>query len=994
MKILRKAGTVLLAAVMCLSSFFAENIHAQEPDKEPVFEYLTAFTSSDTFTPPRNGLYKIYCVGKSGDGGSSNNGYQGNGGGGSGGISVSMLRLEKNKSYPYIVSTSKTSWDNDSLYATAGVTPTGLSGGAGGQAYGGNFGNSSGYSGGNGASEGRNTGTDGGNGGMKGGKQGGWDNTGGIHAYGGGGGGARLSDTYCPYVSPTYTTNYKAEGGTYSYTAKRNGKVSRFDNPAKDSTPYPALSSSPVMILFGGGGGAGGYTPGSRTLGTPGVIIIEQCTDTTPPVIDSVAFSKDRKRVTLTASDEYGIAGYYINGTFVEGNPLTYSIPTGTVQLTIQAEDNAGNRSPEQTVDVLPAAPGITVMPDKPWLNAADGKASVTLSTDAEGIFENVKLWYSLDGGAGWTPYTAPFDVTETCTVTAKVSCKNGDSDTAQKEIHIDLLAPSISSAIVDETDMEHRFLTVTAQDTGGSGVKCIWIDDKPYTDNPCTYPIPDVQETVMLKVEDVAGNLSKPKKQVVRHIDTIPPTIDTVEFTKDLSVVTIRMSDDTYGDGVKGVYINGEFKTGNPILWAVPEDVSILRLQAEDQAGNKSEIRREHVPGRMAILDTITIESVAFSEDNTTATVTAATSEPGTTIRGIYCNEELVEGNPVTYQIPIENSQYLKVQAVNNEGDRSELVTKRVPGWTEVTNKIAVTSVEFLKSNTRARVRADTTRKSRIMGIYVNKEFYDGNPIECPVTSVQLECQAVDEYGDLSQPVVRQVPAAPQSTSRSRGGKGSGGGTASTTRILISDPILQKDGQYRIDISAKDSECDIEKIVAVFDGQKEDITKTRFLLLDYDTLLQVIAVNDEGRMTYKKVRICLEKEPVVEELEEEAIPASANTKRTTKPNPHPGASAPAGGVSQSSDSNTQDDTKERLAQLLQQQRLKKYGNQPMPKMETKPEVSETIRRTSASNRPGVAAVAASVLCFLALMTMVALLVLRQQKASAYCKQVGTAKKV
>lgn len=813
---------------------------------------------------------------------------------------------------------------------------------------------------------------------------------------GGGGGGARLPADHCPYVANSYTNQYQAGGlaaGTWSSAPQRNAQS------------YPYLSVNLHMKLYGGGGGGAGESRylstrhthnlpgGNASKGTPGVVIIERCTDTTPPVIDSIELSKDRKRVILTGSDEYGIAGYYINGTFVKGNPLTYSIPSGTVQLTIQAQDHAGNRSQQQVVDVLPAAPTITIEPDKPWINAADGKAIVTLSTDAEGIFEDVKLWYSVDGGAGWMPYSSPFKVTETCKVTAKVSCKNGDSDTSQKEIKIDSLAPSISSATVDETDMEHRLLTVTAKDSGGSGVKCIWIDDTPYTDNPCTYPIPDGQETVMLKVEDVAGNLSKPEEQVVRHIDTIPPTIDSVKFTKDRSVVVIRMSDDTYGYGVKGIYINGEFKTGNPILWAVPEDVAVLRLQAEDLAGNKSELQREQVPGRVAILDTITIESITFSQDNTSATVTAATSESDTTIRGIYCNDELVEGNPATYKIPVENSQYLKVQAVNNEGDRSKLVTKRVPGWTELTDKIAVTSVEFLSRNTRARVRADTTGESKIAGIYVNKEFYDGNPIECPVTTVQLECQAVDEYGDRSQPVVRQVPA-PERTVKHKH-KDSGGGTGSTTRIFISDPVLQKDGQYRVEISAKDSECDIEKIVAVFDGQKEDITRSHFLLLDDDTFLQVIALNDEGRMTYKKVHIKLEEEPKVKELEEKEVPSSGSTKRTTKSSDHAKPSAPArGGTTQSSKiENTQQDTIDRLTSLLQQQRLNQYDNQPLPKMQTQPKVSETICRTSASNRPGVAAVAASVLCFLALMALVILLVIRQQKANAYCKQKCKQKK-
>ncbi len=986
MNMVKKVGAVLLAAALSLPQFLSFEVKAAEPE----YVFLTAYTSSGTFTPMHDGIYKIYCVGKSGNGQApfSTNG---GGGGGSGGISVSSLRLTAGTDYQFTITSSKTSWNNDQFYATAGGDGTNSAGGVGGQAFGGNLSNQNGYSGGAGGSGGKSrsavAGNAGGNGGASGGIAGSQEAVN-ITSGGGGGGGARLPEGICKYVVSSsvmsaYTAGYGSSGG---YTSGKDAYCSRPTTPS-----YPGLVLGTQMALYGGGCGGGGYATaynvgGSATAGTPGVLIIEECTDITPPTIDSIVFSQDRKSVKITGSDEYGVAGFYVNGTFHSGNPLTYSIPAGTVQLTIQAEDNAGNQSEEQVANVLPAAPGITVTPDKAWLNAADGTAVMTLSTDAVGIFEEVKLWYSLDGGAGWTYYSAPLEISETCTVTAKVTCTNGDSEPAQKEIHIDSLPPSIVSAVVDESDMENRFLTVTAEDTGGSGVKGIWIDNVMWTDNPAVYYIPDGKETVTLKVEDIAGNLSEPVEHVVRHIDTIPPTIDSVEFTDDLSVMTVRMSDDTYGDGVKGVYINGVFKAGNPVLWAVPENAVILRLQAEDNNGNKSEIRRERVPGRTAIVDTITIDSITFSEDNTMATVTASTSEPGTSITGIYCNDELVAGNPVTYTIPVDNSQYLKVQAVNNEGDKSEIVTKRVPGWSEVTDSIAVTSVEFLNDNKRARVRADTTRlNASIMGIYVNSEFYEGNPIECAVApgTTYLECQAVDDSGDLSQPVVRPIPKE-TTTGSGGGGHHSSGGSGSTTSISISEPVPQ-DGQYRVDISAKDSECEIEKIIAVWDGHKEDITKSHFILLDNDTQLQVIAINSNGRITYKKVRIQLVgDEAIVEEPVSETPPA-AKTNPTAKQESYAGQTAPVKENSADSGSGSTVDPREQLEELLRRQQLK-HKEQPAQAANIQQVIPETIRRSSGSpNRPGAAAVLASVLCFLALMVLISLLVRRQHKQSAYC---------
>ncbi|WP_145997697.1 hypothetical protein [Marasmitruncus massiliensis] len=468
---------------------------------------------------------------------------------------------------------------------------------------------------------------------------------------------------------------------------------------------------------------------------------------------------------------------------------------------------------------------------------------------------------------------------------------------------------------------------------------------------------------------------------QVIDYVDSIPPTIDSVEFTDNLSVVTIRMSDETYGEGVKGVYINGEFYAGNPVIREVLEDTAVMRLQAEDNAGNKSEIRREHVPGRKSV----TIETVAFSDDNKMATIAAATNEIGTSITGIYCNDELIVGNPVTYTIPVDNSQYLKVQAVNNEGDRSEIVTKRVPGWSEVVDTIAVTSVEFLNGNRLARVRADTTRlNASILGIYVNGVFHEGNPIECEVASgtEYLECQAADDVGDLSQPVVRQVP---RNTGSGGGGHHSSGGSGSTTSISISEPVLQDDGQYRIGISAKDSECEIEKIVAVWDGHKENITKSHFILLENDTLLQVIAVNSDDRMTYKKVRIQLSGDEPIEEEPVSEIPAAEKTNPTAKQDFYAGQVTPAKENSADSESGSTADPREQLEGLLRRQQLK-HKEQPAQAANVQQVIPETIRRSSAgSNRPGAAAVVASLLCFLALMVMIVLLVRRQHKQSAYC---------
>ncbi|MBE6907529.1 MAG: hypothetical protein E7476_14800 [Ruminococcaceae bacterium] len=64
-----------------------------------------------------------------------------------------------------------------------------------------------------------------------------------------------------------------------------------------------------------------------------------------------------------------------------------------------------------------------------------------------------------------------------------------------------------------------------------------------------------------------------------------------------------------------------------------------------------------------------------------------------------------------------------------------------------------------------------------------------------------------------------------------------------------------------------------------------------------------------------------------------------------------------------------------------------KHKEQPSQAANIQQVIPEPIHRPSGgSNRPGAAAVLASILCFLALMVMIILLVRRQYKASSYCE--------
>lgn len=239
-----------------------------------------AYTTDGAFIVFESGWYRIFAVGKSGDG-ASGSGANGGGSGGTEGIACSLLYLKENEEVSITVNDTLSSFGSY-LSATAGTTPTGQSGGSAGIAEGGNVSNESGYAGTSGGtgrtSAGGDNGSNGLNGGAKGGNRGGNYISNRPHA-GGGAGGSRLPALSCPYVSGPYTDTYS--GGSGGYAGDTHGSA------GADATAYPEFVVGPTMVLYGSGSGGGGRSynndasgnGGARSKGTPGVVIIEKGAD-------------------------------------------------------------------------------------------------------------------------------------------------------------------------------------------------------------------------------------------------------------------------------------------------------------------------------------------------------------------------------------------------------------------------------------------------------------------------------------------------------------------------------------------------------------------------------------------------------------------------------------------------------------------------------------------------------------------------------------------
>ena len=270
------------------------------PPIPTTWAYYTLLTANGNWVVPTTAWYKVYCVGKSGDGGKGGDGdYQSTGymcggggaGGNSGGVSVSTIYLKAGTSVPVTVTTATTSFSSY-LSATAGgnggVGAKGyMSGGAAGgvasttvgQGYGGSISNSTGLKGGNGG---------------KGGSYN--ENSSGdvtmlvkpTAATGAGGNSPGYNHTevkYSSYPGPGGSgNNLQGAGAYYTFVDKKGGDNNRgTSNNGEPGWSSPQSLTSPPVLYGSGGGGAGsqgrgyGYTTGhAGGIGTPGCIIIER----------------------------------------------------------------------------------------------------------------------------------------------------------------------------------------------------------------------------------------------------------------------------------------------------------------------------------------------------------------------------------------------------------------------------------------------------------------------------------------------------------------------------------------------------------------------------------------------------------------------------------------------------------------------------------------------------------------------------------------------
>lgn len=315
--------------------------------------------------------------------------------------------------------------------------------------------------------------------------------------------------------------------------------------------------------------------------------------------------------VKIDATDDNsGVKSITFNGSTQQGDTGTFMV-TSNAKYDLVVEDNAGNQY-KTAVEVTelnldaPPPPEITKNPDTEW-SGDDVTVTITPTGDPSII---KRIDFSKDGGVTWEEYTGPFVVTESETITAKVTnTSDVESGTVSEEIKIDRVKPGTPEITADpDKTWTNGNVKITITDTGdvGSGVRDIeyatsitkdaveadltW---RPYTD---PFDI-SVSTEVFARVTDNVGNKSDVARKI-KQIDKTPPGLS---YDLDPSGITNKDVDIEYkvnpgstpgandlpsDSGDKDVVD----KNGDPAPTKATKNES-FKVSIEDNAGNKTEI-------------------------------------------------------------------------------------------------------------------------------------------------------------------------------------------------------------------------------------------------------------------------------------------------------------------------------------------------------------------------------------------------------------------
>ncbi len=529
------------------------------------------------------------------------------------------------------------------------------------------------------------------------------------------------------WSSSTVTVSLAASDGTGSgvtniyYTIDGTTPTT---SSAVYSAPFPVTSASTVRF-FATDAAGNAESPQSQAVNV----------DTTAPVSRiscqpgpcSGSGMANTVTVTLSASDGTGSGVAHIYYTTDGSVPTTAStVYTGpfpvTQSTTLQffAVDVVGNaESPHtQNLGIDNTAPVSSISCNGAACTTGWYRSAVTVSLSAtdSGGSGVAHIYYTTDGRTpttASTQYSTPFAVSQSTTVQYFATDLAGNTESPHTQnLAVDTAAPMVAFSCNGAACAAGWYtsspvtVTITAQDTGGSGLANVYYttDGSTPTTATAVYTAPiTVTTTTTVKVlaTDVAGSSSTVGSQAVR-IDTSAPMVSIAcngaacgsgWFKARPVTVRLTATDNAQGSGVSRIYYttNGSTPTTASTPYTAPFSVSqnqTVRFFATDVAGNASAPASQFIGIDTAVPSTsITCNGTACSSGwyrTTPVTVALSAADTGGSGLGkIYytTNGSTPNTSSAVYGTPIALTQTTTVKwfATDLAGNASAVATRTV---------------------------------------------------------------------------------------------------------------------------------------------------------------------------------------------------------------------------------------------------------------------------------------------------------------------------
>tara|TARA_R110000751_G_scaffold71849_1_gene145782 strand:+ start:18 stop:4511 length:4494 start_codon:yes stop_codon:yes gene_type:complete len=428
-------------------------------------------------------------------------------------------------------------------------------------------------------------------------------------------------------------------------------------------------------------------------------LIIDTVAPTVPSVDELIAnTSTPTITGTLNSADEISVI---VNGvTYTEGDgdlvdngdgtwelviPVGNEIPDGTYDVEVTVTDTAGNTASDATVDELTID---TVAPTVPTVDELVANTSTPIitgtldSADEISVIVNTVTYIEGDGdlvdnGNGTWELVIPVgneipDGTYDVDVTVTDDAGNTSNDATEDELTIDTVAPTVPT--VDEVVANKNTPTITGTLDSADDISVI-VNGVTYTEGdgdlvdngdgtweleiPVGSEIPDGTYDVDVTVTDTAGNTANDATVDELTIDTVAPTVPTVDeliantntpiITGTLDSadeISVIVNEVTYTEGDGNLVDNGDgtWELEIPVGNEIPDGTYDVEVTVTDTAGNTASD---------ATVDEITIDTSNVNQPIAPTVTAQVTSDSTPLIMGTATSGDMltVSVNGFTYQ-------------------------------------------------------------------------------------------------------------------------------------------------------------------------------------------------------------------------------------------------------------------------------------------------------------------------------------------------------